>query len=99
MKQKALHVKKGDQVVVISGAARGQKGTVLRTFPSTERVVIEGVNLRRKHVRPRKQGEKGQIVTIPASIHASNIRMMSASPKVSKKEVTPKKTKKSVETT
>ena len=76
MKHATLHVKKGDNVVVISGAAKGQKGAVLRTYPSTGRVVIEGVNMRRKHVRPRKQNEKGQLVMVPYSVHASNVRVL-----------------------
>ncbi len=76
-----LHVKQGDEVVVIAGAAKGQKGKVLRTFPQTGRLVIEGVNMRRKHVRPRKQGEKGQIVMVPASLHASNVRLVTAASK------------------
>jgi len=88
MKQHKVHIKKGDNVVVISGAAKGEKGTVLKTFPSTGRVIVEGVNVRRKHVRSRKQGEKGQIVMVPASVHASNIKLLEKSSKEEKKETT-----------
>ena len=87
MKQVGIHVKKGDSVVVISGAAKGEKGTVLRTFPSTGRVIVEGVNVKRKHVRPRRQGEKGQIVMVPASLHASNVKVLEHATKEKKKEI------------
>lgn len=72
-------------MVVIAGAAKGQQGAVLRTFPRTGRIVIEGVNMRRKHVRPRKQGEKGQIVMVPSSIHSSNVRVLAAAEKKGRK--------------
>lgn len=87
MSHKTLHIKKDDEVVVISGVAKGDTGKVLRTFPGKERVIIEGVNMRRKHVRPRKQGEKGQIVMVPASVHASNVKLLTPA----KKKVAEKK--------
>jgi large subunit ribosomal protein L24 len=69
-----LHIKKGDTVQVITGKDKGKSGKVLRAFPKTERVLVEGINLFKKHVRPRREGEKGQTVTIPRTIHVSNVR-------------------------
>jgi large subunit ribosomal protein L24 len=74
-----LVLKKGDEVLVVRGKDRGQKGKVLRTIPAEGRVVVEGVNMRKKHVRARKQGEKGQLVSVPSPLSASNVRIVCAS--------------------
>lgn len=71
-----MKIKKGDTVLVISGKDRGRKGKILESFPRTKRVVIEGMNLKKKHVKPRKTGEKGQIVETPASIDVSNVKLI-----------------------
>lgn len=67
-----LHVRKGDLVQVISGNFRGQRGKVLRVLTGNGRVVVEGVNLRKKHVRATPQAEGG-IITFEAGIHSSNV--------------------------
>jgi large subunit ribosomal protein L24 len=74
-----LHVKKGDTVKVITGKDKGKSGKVLRSFPSTGRILVEGVNIYKKHVRPRHAQEKGQTVMVPRSIHASNVTKVSES--------------------
>lgn len=61
---------------VISGKDRGKQGKVLRVYPAAERVLIEDIGMRTKHRRPRKQGEKGQRVTVPGPIHASNVMVV-----------------------
>ena len=66
-----LHVKKGDTVVINAGADKGKKGKVLEAFPSENKVVVEGVNLRTKHVKPRKAGEPGGIIKAEVAIDAS----------------------------
>lgn len=71
-----MKIRKGDTVLIISGKDRGRKGKVLRTFPKRERILVEGINLRKKHLRPRRAGEKGQIVEIAAPIHVSNIKII-----------------------
>ena len=71
-----MKIHKGDTVFIISGKDRGKKGQVLRVLPKKERVVVEGVNLLKKHQRPKKAGEKGQIITLPASIHVSNAKIV-----------------------
>lgn len=71
-----LKIKKGDTVKVISGKDRGKQGKVLRVYPDAGRVLIEDIGLRIKHRRPRKQGEKGQRVTVPGPVHVSNVMVV-----------------------
>jgi len=63
-------------VLVISGKDRGKKGKVLQVFPKENRVMVEGVNLRKKHRKPKKSGEKGQIITLPGSVSVSNVKLV-----------------------
>ena len=69
-----IRVKKGDVVKVLSGADAGKSGRILRVFPSTQRVVIEGVNLIKRHTRPSQKNPKGGILEKEAAIHLSNVR-------------------------
>ncbi|MFC1663806.1 50S ribosomal protein L24 [Patescibacteria group bacterium] len=71
-----MKIKKGDIVLIISGKNKGQKGKVLQAFPQKKKLLVEGVNLRKKHVRAKKSGEKGQIVTLPAPICISNTKLI-----------------------
>lgn len=71
-----MKVKKGDEIIIIAGKDRGRKSKILRVFPKENKVLVEGVNLRKKHQRPRKSGEKGQIVEIPASLDISNVKLI-----------------------
>ena len=71
-----MKIKKDDTVLIISGKDRGKKGKVLRAFPKKHKVLVEGVNIRKKHVRPRREGEKGQIVEIPTPIDVSNVKLI-----------------------
>lgn len=73
-----MHVKKGDTVKVLAGRDRGRSGTVLAAFPKLDRVLVEGVNKVKKHERPRKAGQKGQIVERAMPIHISNVARVSA---------------------
>ena len=68
-----MRIKKGDTVQIITGKDRGKSGKVMRVNPQQERVIVEGLNLYKKHVKPRRQGEKGQVVEVPRPIHASNV--------------------------
>ena len=54
-----MKVHKGDTVIIISGKDRGRRGKILKAFPKQERVVVEGMNLRKKHIKARRGGEKG----------------------------------------
>ena len=77
-----MRIKKGDTVQVISGNDKGKTGEVLRTLPLENRVVVQGVNLRTRHVKPTQEGETGRIVTEEASLHASNVMLYSTDKKV-----------------
>lgn len=70
-----LHIKKGDKVIVIAGADRGAKGEVLEVFPSKNRAVVEGVNIRKKHTKPQHDNPGG-INEIAAPIHISNLMLV-----------------------
>ena len=71
-----MKIKKGDTVLIISGKDRGRKGKILEVFPKENRILVEGINLRKKHQRPRRTGEKGQIVELPASIDIANVKLI-----------------------
>ena len=71
-----MKIKKGDQVLIISGKDRGRKAKVIEVFPKKERVVIEGINLKKKHMKPKKSGEKGQIIEIPGPFCISNVKII-----------------------
>ncbi len=71
-----MRVKKGDNVLIIAGKDKGRTGKIMRALPKESGVLIGGVNLKKKHVRPKRQGEKGQIVEIPARIDVSNIKII-----------------------
>ena len=70
-----MHVKKGDVVVVNSGADKGKKGKVLEAMPQDNKVVVEGVNVRTKHVKPRRVGETGGLVKGELAINASKVNL------------------------
>jgi large subunit ribosomal protein L24 len=71
-----LHVSKGDHVRVMRGDDKGKEGKILRVFPKTGRVVIEGVNIVKRHRRARKPEEKSEIVDMPAPVHASKLMLL-----------------------
>ncbi|HEX6314014.1 MAG TPA: 50S ribosomal protein L24 [Gemmatimonadaceae bacterium] len=71
-----MHVRRGDRVRVIRGNFTGQEGTVLRVIPSENRVVIEGVNMRKRHTRPSQKNPEGGILTFEGAIHASNVMLL-----------------------
>ena len=71
-----LQVRKGDRVRVISGNHRGQEGTVIRVEPDKNRVVVQGVNVRKRHRRPSQTDPEGGIVSFEAPIHASNVMLL-----------------------
>lgn len=71
-----MKIKKGDTVKAISGAYRGKTGKVLKVMFKQGKIVVEGVNLRKKHTRPKKQGQKGQKIEFPAPMQLSNIMLV-----------------------
>lgn len=71
-----MHVKKGDTVKVISGKDKGKTGVVLTALPKKERVIIEGINIIKKHTKPNQANPQGGIVSQEAAIHVSNVMLL-----------------------
>ena len=71
-----MKIKKGDTVEVLSGNDKGKTGEVLEVIPKRQRVIVKGVNIRKKHVKPRKQGEEGGIIPVECSIHSSKVNVV-----------------------
>lgn len=69
-----VHVKKGDKVVVLTGRDSGKQGTVTKVLPKANKVVVDGINVVKKHQKPRPPAEEGGIKEIAAPIHASNVK-------------------------
>ena len=72
----SLNVKKGDNVIVLAGKDKGKKGTVIKAHPKTETVVVEGINVITKHVKPRGPQNPGGIQKEPGNIHVSNVQVI-----------------------
>jgi large subunit ribosomal protein L24 len=68
-----MKIKKNDNVVMLSGKDRGKTGVVLRTDPKSGRVIVQGLNLVKRHLRAKKQGQKGQIVAVERWVSASAV--------------------------
>ena len=71
-----MKLKKGDNVIVLSGNDKGKTGEILEIIPSTQKVVVKGVNIRKKHVKPRKAGEEGGIIPSEYPIHSSKVNIV-----------------------
>lgn len=73
-----INIKAGDEVIVVTGSNKGKRGKITQVFPALNKVVVEGVNLRTRHVKSRRQGEVGQKISFAMPIHASNVQLVSA---------------------
>ena len=71
-----MKVKKGDTVQVLSGNDKGKKGEVLEVIPKDSKVVVKGVNVRKKHIKPRKQGDEGGIISVECAINSSKVNVI-----------------------
>ena len=71
-----MKIKKGDTVQVLSGNDKGKKGEVLEVMPKDSKVVVKGVNVRKKHIKPRKQGEEGGIIPVECAIDSSIVNVV-----------------------
>jgi large subunit ribosomal protein L24 len=69
-----MKIKKGDKVIVITGKDKGKSGVVLRAFPKLDQVLIEGINKKKLHKRPKKSNEKGKIIEQATPINVSNVK-------------------------
>ncbi len=75
-RQKKLHIKNGDNVLVIAGNDKGTRGRVLAVFPKRERVLVEGVNMRTHHEKPTQENPQGGRLKREAPIHISNVMVI-----------------------
>lgn len=71
-----MKLKKGDNVILIKGKDKGKKGKIIKALPKEGKVIVEGLNMFKKHQRPRRQGEKGTTVSISMPISASNVMIV-----------------------
>ena len=71
-----MKIKKGDNIIIITGKDKGKKGKITRVLVKENKVIIEGSNMMKKHQRPRKSGEKGSMKSIEMPIHASNVKKL-----------------------
>ena len=71
-----MRIKKGDTVQVLSGNDKDKKGEVLEVIPKDSKVVVKGVNVRKKHIKPRKQGDEGGILSIECAIDSSKVNVV-----------------------
>ena len=71
-----VHVKSGDEVIVINGKYRGKKGKVMQVSPAEGKVIVEGVNIVTKHVKPRQMGEQGGLVKAESALYADKVQLV-----------------------
>ncbi|HCY17681.1 MAG: 50S ribosomal protein L24 [Candidatus Nomurabacteria bacterium GW2011_GWF2_35_12] len=69
-----MKLRKNDNVIVITGKDKGKKGKIVTVLIAENKVIVEGINMMKKHQRPKKSGEKGTKIDIPMPIHASNVK-------------------------
>jgi large subunit ribosomal protein L24 len=72
----AARIRKGDTVLITTGADRGKRGEVLRVLPKENRAVVQGVNIAQRHTKPRGMGQPGGIIAAEATIHLSNLKLV-----------------------
>lgn len=71
-----MRIKSGDTVLIISGKDRKKTGKVIEVFPKNNRITVEGINIIKKHVRPKRTGEKGQRVEVPRPLNISDVKLI-----------------------
>ncbi len=77
MRSKKIHIKNGDTVQIISGKYKGQVGQIKKILYTKSQVIIENINIKTKHLRPKQKEESGQIINFEAPIHSSNVMLYS----------------------
>jgi large subunit ribosomal protein L24 len=77
-KQKnSIHIKKGDTVKILTGKDKGKTGDITKIIRGTNQVIVQDINIKKKHVKPKKEGEVGKILQFEAPIHSSNVMIYS----------------------
>ncbi len=70
-----MKIKRENSVIVIAGKDKGKKGKVIKAFPKLDMVLVEGVNMKKRHIAARRGGQKGQVIEKSAPIHVSNVKL------------------------
>jgi large subunit ribosomal protein L24 len=78
-----MRIKRNDDVIVIAGKDRGKRGKVMRVLPAQQRVIVEGLNIVKRHTKPTPQGDQGGVIEREAPLHVSNVMLVD--PKDSKR--------------
>ena len=94
-----MKVKVGDNVRILAGKDKGKEGRVIRTLKKDNKVVVEGINMVKKHVKPNRMNEVGSIVDIEAPIHASNVKLAETKKEAKKAAAKPVEEKATKKTT
>ena len=89
-----MKVKVGDNVKILAGKDKGKEGRIIKTLKKDNKVVVEGINIIKKHVKPNRMNEVGSIVEVEAPIHVSNVKLVEETKKEEKKAKTTKKSEK-----
>ena len=71
-----MKFKKGDTVLIISGKDKGRTAKILKSLVKEKKILVEGINLKRKHIKPKKEGEKGQVIAVPVPLDVSNTKFL-----------------------
>ena len=71
-----MRIKKGDNIIVISGKDRGKQGKVIKVLPGDNKVIVENINLKKRHQRPKTAGKKGEKIEVPRSFSASSVMIV-----------------------
>lgn len=71
-----MRIKKGDNVQVLSGNDKGKTGEVLEVIPKADKIIVKGVNIRKKHIKPKKQGEEGGIISVECAIPVAKVNVV-----------------------
>ncbi len=89
-----MKIKVGDNVKIITGKDKGKEGKVIKTLKTKDKVIVEGINVVKKHIKPGRTNETGGIIDIEAPIHVSNVKKIEKATKPKKEEKAVKETKK-----
>jgi len=74
--KKNLKIKKGDMVRVVAGKDKGKEGKVIQVFPNLNKVVVDKINMMKKHLKPQKKGQQGQVIEFSAPLNVSNVMLV-----------------------
>jgi large subunit ribosomal protein L24 len=71
-----MKLKKGDTVLIISGKDKGRTAKILKSLVKERQILVEGINIKKKHVKPKREGEKGQVISVATPLQVSNVKFL-----------------------